>query len=176
MTVPLAVAEHHYAFGVRYRLAFGHRPTSPTLTLGAGYGARRFVVDRSGLQSQSSLDLPDVDYRMFDPGVAFRLPLGGHVAITLAGQGLVVFSAGPIARTDQYGSARILGGTASAGVELVISERLLIRVAAEATQLDLAFTGNGMLATSRDGDPSTVDVRGATDRYYGGVATAAVTY
>jgi hypothetical protein len=64
----------------------------------------------------------------------------------------------------------------SAGVELVINERLLIRLAAEATQLNLSFAGNGMLATSRDGDPSTVDVRGAIDRYYGGVATAAVTY
>ncbi|HEX3476230.1 MAG TPA: hypothetical protein VHT91_14490 [Kofleriaceae bacterium] len=176
MTVPIAVAEQRYAFGVRYRLAFGHRPTSPTLTLGAGYGARRFVADRSGLQSASSLDLPDVDYRMFDPGVAFRLPLGGHVAVTLAGQGLVVTSAGPIQRTDQYGTARVIGGSASAGVELVISERLMIRIAAEATQLSLSFTGNGTLATSRDGDPSSIDVRGATDRYYGGVATAAVTY
>jgi hypothetical protein len=176
MTVPLVVAEHHYSFGVRYRLAFGHQPTSPTLTLGAGYGARQFVVDRSGLQSPSSLDLPDVDYRMFDPGVAFRLPLGGHVAVTLAGQGLIVTSAGAIQRTDQYGAARVLGGTASVGVELVISERLLIRIAAEATQLNLSFTGTGMLATGRDGDPSTVDVHGATDRYYGGVATAAVTY
>ncbi|HEX8114277.1 MAG TPA: hypothetical protein VF516_41390, partial [Kofleriaceae bacterium] len=176
MTVPLAATERHYAFSVRYRLAFGHQPTSPTLTLGAGYGARRFAVDRRGLQSPSSLDLPDVDYRMFDPGVAFRLPLGGHVAVALAGQGLIVTSAGPIQRADQYGAARVLGGTASAGVELLITERLLIRLAAEATQLNLSFTGTGMLANSRDGDPSTVDVHGATDRYYGGVATAAVTY
>jgi hypothetical protein len=176
MTVPMAITERHSAFGARYRLAFGHQPTSPTLTLGAGYGTRRFAVDRSGLQSPSSIDLPDVDYRMFDPGLAFRLPLGGHVAITLAGEGLLVTSAGPIQRADQYGAARVLGGTASAGIELLVNERLLIRLAAEATQLDLSFTGAGMLANSRDGDPSTVDVRGATDRYYGGVATAAVTY
>jgi hypothetical protein len=174
--VPLPITERHYAFGVRYRLAFGHRPTSPTLTLGAGYSARRFAVDRSGLQSTSSIDLPDVDYRGYDPGVAFRLPLGGHVAITLAGQGLLITSAGPIQRADQYGAARVLGGTASAGIELVVNERLLIRLAAEATQLRLSFTGSGMLANSRDGDPASIDVRGATDRYYGGVATAAVTY
>ena len=175
-TVPLQIAERHYGFGLRYRLAFGHRPTSPTLTVGAGYGARRFAVDRSGLMSTASLDLPDVDYRMFDPGLAFRLPLGGLVAITVAGQGLIVTSAGPIQRADQYGAARVLGGTASAGVELAIGERIAVRVAAEATQLDLSFTGTGMLAASRDGDSSTVDVRGATDRYYGGVATVAVTY
>src|SRR5882672_5161936 len=140
MTVPLAIAEGHDSFGLRYRLAFGHQPTSPTLTLGAGYGARRFAVDRSGLQSPGSLDLPDVDYRMFDTGVAFRLPL--------AGQGLLVTSAGPIQRADQYGAARVLGGTASAGVELLVNEHLVLRVAAEATQLSLAFSGNGMLATA----------------------------
>jgi hypothetical protein len=176
MTVPLRITEQHDSFGVRYRLAFGHRPTSPTLTFGAGYGARRFAADRGGLQSTSSLDLPDVDYRMFDPGLAFRLPLGGHVAVSLAGQGLIVTSAGPIQRADQYGAARVLGGSASAGVELLLGERVAIRVAAEATQLDLSFTGTGALANSRDGNSATVDVHGATDRYYGGVATAAVMY
>jgi hypothetical protein len=82
----------------------------------------------------------------------------------------------PIQRADQYGAARVLGGTASAGVELLINERLAIRIAAEAIQLSLAFSGNGLLATSDDGDPSTADVRGATGRDDGGLATAAVAY
>ncbi|HEY6179926.1 MAG TPA: hypothetical protein VIX73_35985, partial [Kofleriaceae bacterium] len=176
MTVPLKASARHYAIGARFRLAFGHRPTSPTLTLGAGYAARTFTVDRSQLMSAGSLDLPDVDYRMFDPGLAFRLPLGGRVAVTLAGQGLLVTSAGAIQRSDQYGAARVLGGTASAGLEFIVIDRVAVRLAAEATQLSLAFHGDGTLATSRDGDSSTIDVRGATDRYYGGVATVAVTY
>jgi hypothetical protein len=66
--------------------------------------------------------------------------------------------------------------SASAGIELLLGERLALRIAAEVTQLGLSFSGNGMLATSRDGDPSIVDVRGATDRYDGGVATVAVMY
>jgi hypothetical protein len=45
----------------------------------------------------------------------------------------------------------VLGGSASVGVELVITERVLIRLAAEATQLSLSFNGTGMLATNRDG-------------------------
>src|SRR5262249_20832252 len=101
MTVPLKATERHYSVGARFRLAFGHRPTSPTLTIGAGYAARRFTVDRSQLMSAGSLDLPDVDYRMFAPGLAFRLPLGSRVAFTLAGQGLIVTSAGPVQRSDQ---------------------------------------------------------------------------
>src|SRR5262249_11349870 len=62
MTVPLKVAERHYSIGARYRLAFGHRATSPTLTFGAGYAVRTFAVDRKGLMAPTSLDLPDVDY------------------------------------------------------------------------------------------------------------------
>jgi hypothetical protein len=175
-SVPLAIAEQHYEFGVRYRLAFGHTTTSPTLTVGVGYSARRFAVDRSHLQSTSSLDLPDVDYRMFDPGLAFRMPLGNHVAVTLGGDTVLVTSIGPMQHADQYGATHVIGGDASLGVEVLVTQRVLIRLAAEATQMSLSFVGKGMLATTLDGNPSTVDVRGATDRYYGGVATAVVTY
>jgi hypothetical protein len=176
MTVPLKITERHYSLGVRYRLAFGGQPTSPTLTLGAGYAARTFTVARSGLMSPTSIDLPDVDYRMFDPGLSFRLPLGTLLAITAGARGLVVTAAGPIQRPDQYGAASVLGASASAGIELLIGRRIAIRAAAEATQLQLKFTGSGQLSNSRDGDSSSVDVRGATDRYYGGTATIAVMY
>jgi hypothetical protein len=176
MTVPLKTTERHYAVGLRYRIAFGHTATSPTLTLGGGYGHRSFVVDRKGLMTAAALDLPDVDYQLFDPGLAFRLPLGGRLAVTLGGRALLVTSAGPIQRADQYGPAKILGGTASASLELILGDRIALRVAGEATQLDLTFAGTGTLATSRDGNASTIDVRGATDRYLGGVATLAVMY
>ena len=62
------IAQHGNPF------ALGDAPTSPVLTVGAGYGGRTFVVDRSGLMTSGSLDLPDVDYQLFDPGVALRLP------------------------------------------------------------------------------------------------------
>jgi hypothetical protein len=174
--VPLKATVRHYSVGLRYRLALGHRPTSPTLTFGGGYGARAFLVDRKALMSAGSLDLPDVNYRLFDPGLAFRLPIGRMVAITLGGRALLVTTAGAIQRTDQYGPASVLGGSASAGLELVFGSHVALRIAAEATQLDVSFAGSGALATSRDGDPSTIDVRGATDRYIGGAATLAVLY
>jgi hypothetical protein len=126
--------------------------------------------------SATSIDLPDVDYRMFDPGLSFRLPLGSLFAISVGGRGLVVTAAGPIQRPDQYGTASAIGASASAGFEVLIGRRIAVRAAAEATQLQLKFTGNGQLSNSRDGDSSSVDVRGATDRYYGGTATIAVMY
>jgi hypothetical protein len=176
MNVPLKTTDRHYSVGLRYRIAFGHAPTSPTLTLGGGYGARTFVVSRSGLMSSASFDLPDVDYKLYDPGLAFRLPLGGKVAVTLGGRALLVTAAGRIQNADQYGRAKIFGGTASAGLEFVMGDRVALRVAGEATQLAFQFAGTGALATSRDGDASTVDVRGAIDRYYGGAATLAILY
>jgi hypothetical protein len=75
-----------------------------------------------------------------------------------------VFAAGG-GTTGVDGAASVLGGSASAGIELAIGWRIAVR---EATQLQLKFTGNGQLSGSRDGDSSSVDVRGANDRYYGG--------
>jgi hypothetical protein len=173
----LPITERRYAIGLRYRIAFGDTPTSPTLTIGAGYGARTFVVDRSGLMSGAgSLDVPDVDYRLLDPGVAFRLPLGAWIAVTLAGRALVVTDAGPIQRNDQYGATQLLGGTAAAGVEVLLGNRVAVRIAGEATALQLQFSGNGALANNRDNDPSTIEVRSATDRYLGGAATLVILY
>ena len=176
MSVPLKITERHYSFGLRYRLAFGHTPTSPTLTIGGGYGGRTFAVDRTGLMTGSSLDLPDVDYTLFDPGLAFRLPLGERFALTLGGRALLVTSTGQIQRADQYGKANIFGGAATAGLEAMFGNHIAFRVAAEATQLAFKFAGTGQLANNRDGNAATIDVRGATDRYLGGAATLAVLY
>ena len=176
MTVPLKVTERHFSVGARFRIAFGHQPTSPTLTIGAGYGARTFAVDRSGLMTAASLDLPDVDYRLFDPGLTFRLPLGRVLAVTLGGRALLVSTAGAIEHPDQYGKARVYGGSATAGIELVMGNRVTVRLVGEATRLDLKFAGTGTLSNSRDGNSYSIDVRGATDLYYGGAATLAVMY
>jgi hypothetical protein len=174
--VGLQATERHYSVGVRYRIAFGDSPTSPTVTLGAGYGARTFTVRRGALMSPGSLDLPDVNYKLFDPGVAARVPLGPWLALTAEARVLLVHDAGAVERPDAYGTTKITAGSASAGFELLLGARFAVRVVGEATQLSLKFAGNGALSNSRDGNPATIDVRGATDRYLGGSATVAVLY
>jgi hypothetical protein len=175
-TVALNATERHFSVGLRYRIAFGSTPTSPTLTVGAGYAAQSFQVDRSGLMSQSSFDVPNVDYRMVDPGLAFRLPLGRRFAITLEGRGFIVLDSGELQNADQYGTTKLYGGTGSAGLELVLANRFALRVAAEVTSMNLAFDGNGALSNNRDGNPATIDVSRAIDSYFGGSATLAVMY
>ena len=39
------------------------------------------------------------------------------------------------------------------------------------TRIGFTFKGTGELSNNRDGDPSTRDVSGASDAYYGGALT-----
>jgi hypothetical protein len=166
----MTTTDRHYSVGLRYRFAFGTTPTSPALTVGVGYGARTYSVDRSSLATPGALAMPDVDYRVFDPGVMFRMPVGSMFAVTLAGRGFLATTAGPIQNQDQYGTTKVLGGTASAGFEIMaMRNRIAIRVAGELTQLNLDFEGNGLLSTGGQ-------AKSASDRYLGGNATVGVLY
>jgi hypothetical protein len=174
--VDLAVTERHYSIGLRYRIAFGQTPTSPTLTVGAGYASRTFTIDRSKAANPASIDMPDVDYTLFDPGLSFRLPLGTRFAVSVAANGLIVADAGQIQKADQYGTATAMGLAGSAGLDIMLGKRIALRVAGEATQINFSFTGTGTLSNNRDGNPATVDVKKASDTYLGGVASLAVLY
>ena len=76
----------------------------------------------------------------------------------------------------QYGQAKVFGFEGQAGLDIVLGDRFAIRLVAELAQVGYNFSGVGTLANSRDNDPSTKDVGGATDRSIGGAATLAVLY
>jgi hypothetical protein len=170
------VNENHWSIGVRYRVPFGNKATSPTVTLGMSYGARAFQVDRSALQAGNVIDLPDVAYKGFMPGLVFRIPVAPTVALFLGGNAILVTAAGDIQTSAQYGQAKITGGEGSAGIDVVLGNRFALRFSGEIAQLGYAFTGTGMMTNNRDLDPTTKDVGGAADRYLGGAATLAVLY
>jgi hypothetical protein len=117
-----------------------------------------------------------VFYRGFDPGLEFRIPIVEQVALLFGGQAVLVTSTGQIQKLDHYGRAKVTGGQGMAGIDIVIAGRVALRVSAEMAQFGFAFTGNGELTYNRDNDPTTPDVGGAADRYYGGSATLAVLY
>ncbi len=181
--VQVPVDQTAYSFGGRFRFAFGKKPTSPTVTLGVDFGRRRWKADRSKLMDRTSngglgsLDLPDTNYQFVAPGLGFRIPIGGMIAIVGYGEALFVSKAGPIQKAESYGKAKIFGVSTEGGLEVVIFDRFAVRALFEFTQFGYDFQGTGgMLANSRDGDPGTIDVGGATDRSIGGVITAAVLY
>jgi hypothetical protein len=170
------VTQRRWDIGPRFRVLFGHSDTSPSVTLGVGYMKRTFVVNRSALTSGNTIDLPDVDYAGFDPGLEFRIPLIKQLALVFGGQAILLRSAGPIQGLDSYGQAKVTGGAASAGFDIVLGNHLAISLRGEATQIGYAFTGNGAMSNGRDMDPSTKDIGGAADRFLGAAATIAILY
>jgi hypothetical protein len=171
-----AVTERHYDLGPRFRMVFGHTPTSPSVTLGVSYMNRTFTINRTALSAGNTIDIPDVVYKGFDPTLEVRVPLSERVAIIAAGELILLDSAGPIQNLDSYGQAKITGGSGMLGFDLQLARHVAFDVRGEITQIGFAFTGNGAMANNRDGDPSSKDVGGAADRYIGGAATIAVLY
>ncbi|MEP6864428.1 MAG: hypothetical protein ABJE66_27650 [Deltaproteobacteria bacterium] len=170
------VTQRRFDIGPRFRLLFGHSDTSPSVTLGVGYMKRTFVVNRGALTAGNTIDLPDVAYAGFDPGIEFRIPLIKQLALVLGGQAILLTSAGPIQRLDSYGQAKVTGGAGSVGFDIILGNHLAISLRGEATQIGYAFTGNGTQSNNRDMDPTTKDIGGAADRYLGAAATIAILY
>ncbi len=169
------VIQKHWSVGLRIRIAFGRKATSPTVTLGAGIMRRMFKVDRAALEMGNVIDLPDVYYKGFDPGLEVRIPFAKAVALVFGGKAILVTDAGQISKGEQYGQARITGGEGTAGLDLTFG-KIAVRLQGEATQLGYAFAGNGDMSNNRDGNPMTKDVGGASDRYIGGSLTFGVLY
>ena len=176
MGTAFPVKQTHWSVGLRFRIVFGHKPTRPTLTLMGGYFNQQFIVDRSGLMEGNTIDLPDVRYKGFDPGLALRIPIVKALAFVASGQALLVTDAGPIQQPDSYGQARVTAAKAMVGVDILFGGHFGVRLAGEFAQYGFAFTGNGELAKDRDRDPTTPDVGGAADRYIGGTLTLAAYY
>jgi TolB-like protein len=170
------VTQRHYEGGLRYRILFGHRETSPTLAVGIGYGHREFVVNRSALMPGNTLDIPDVDYRGFIPNLEFRLPLTPRLALSFGAGALLLTGAGPISTQEQYGQATVTGAEGDLGFDIFFTQRIGMKLEFDAAQIGYKFKGNGEMTNDRDGDPSTQDVGGAADRYFGGALTLVVLY
>ncbi len=173
---PVTATQRSWSIGARLRIPFGMKASSPTMTLHGGIARRRFRTDKSVLMDAANLDVPDTYYKMFDPGAMFRFPVAGSAALFFGGKGMLIHDAGEIQKPTSYGQATVLGFSATAGVDIVFGKRFALRVAGEFMQVGFTFTGTGELANNRDMDPDTIDIGGATDRSFGGVATFGALY
>jgi hypothetical protein len=155
--------------GVRYRINFGSSATSPTLKVLLGINHEDFSIDRG----TADLGFPNVGYTYVDIGASGRIPLGSpKLALLLDARYLQVLDAGEITSTNFYGSGGVIGFDALAGVEYLFSKRGIFRVTGHYQRFAYSFDGNGRLSNNRDGDPTTQDVGGATDQFFGVFALA----
>jgi hypothetical protein len=168
----LPTDEKHWMVNARFRIKAGK---SATVTLHGGYGRRTFIVDRSSLPEGAKLDMPDVDYRFYDPGLTVHYAIG-KAGIHAGGEAMLFKQAGYIQRTNSYGGAKITGVDARAGVDFKVTDKIVADVTGSYTQIGFVFTGDGEETNNRDLDPTTPDVGGAADVYMGIVGTVGYTY
>ncbi|HEX3759065.1 MAG TPA: hypothetical protein VHW23_10180, partial [Kofleriaceae bacterium] len=172
-TVSAPINQSHYAVGVRYRLGIGE---SSSLAFGLDYARRQYVGDRSGLGS-ATLDMPDVNYTAASPGAWLRVPVSSTIAVFGGADGLLIFNTGAIQTNMSYGAASVYGLEGTAGVDIGLTKQIGLRIALEYSQIMFSFTAKSpTLANNRDGDPTSLDVSGATDRSIGGTAMLCLMY
>lgn len=164
----LPTTVRHFSVGARVRIPIG----SGELALVGGYGQRTFKIVRG---MTTMLDLPDVDYKLFDPGIAFRVPLG-PVAFVGDARALLMTNAGQIQTNASYGPGDVSAFEGELGLEVAITRAIGVRLSGDFTAIGYDFTGTGELSKNRDADPTTVDVGGAAERYFGGALTLAIAY
>jgi hypothetical protein len=164
------VDQSHYELGLRFRFGVG----GATVALGLDYAHRQYVIDQS--HTTIPFDVPDVEYQAIAPTVAARVPVAAPVTIFAALDVLLMLAAGPIASPEHYGRSDAYGIGAVGGADIALGKQIVVRVALEYSRIALSFSGNGPLANGRDGDPTTVDVTGATDRSIGITATVGLAY
>jgi opacity protein-like surface antigen len=172
-TVSAPINQSHYAIGARYRLGVGE---ASSVAFGLDYAHRQYIADRSGLGA-AVLDTPDFDYAAVSPGAWLRVPVASSVTVFGGADALLIFEAGAIQTSASYGPATVYGLEGAAGVDIALTKQIGLRLALEYSQIMFKFTPKGStMANNRDGDPSTQDVNGATDRSIGGTAMLCLVY
>lgn len=162
-------SQTRFGGGLRYRINFGDKETSPTLKILAGINHLDFTIDRGS----ANLGFPNVSYTYIDLGAAGRIPLGSpQLALYASLRYLAVLSTGEITTADFYGTGGATGFDGELGIEYIFARRGIIRAGGHYQRFGFDFDGNGALSNNRDGNSATQEVGGATDQFYGGMVTA----
>lgn len=166
--VTLPTSQSRWAIGALFRY-----PVSKLLLVGGGieYGTQSFSIKPS---MGVSPGIPNTAYSAIAPNVFARLSFG-KLIVGLDAAYLKIGKAGQIENADQYGPASKNGFEGSFSVDYMLKKFLFARVAFKAELIGFTFNGTGAMATNRDMDPEK-DVFGASDRYFGGIATVGYLY
>ncbi|MGE0402047.1 MAG: hypothetical protein AB7T06_35425 [Kofleriaceae bacterium] len=166
--VTLPTSQSRWTVGALFRY-----PVSKLFTVGAGleYGKQTFTIKPA---SGVSPGIPNTAYSAIMPSVFARITLG-KLIVGLDATYLSIGKAGQIENSDQYGPASKNGFEGQLSVDYMLKKYLFARVAFRGEAIGFTFTGTGAMATNRDMDPEK-DVFGASDKYFGGIATVGYLY
>lgn len=166
--VTLPTSQLRWSVGAVFRY-----PVNKMITVGAGldYGKQSFTI-RGAMGVAPGI--PNTAYSAIMPTLLARFTFG-KLIIGLDATYLAIGKAGQIENADQYGPASKNGFEGQLSVDYMLKKFLFARVAFRGEAIGFTFTGTGAMATNRDLDPEK-DVFGASDRYFGGIATVGYLY
>jgi hypothetical protein len=153
-----------FDIGVDWRLVLGHKATLPTFDLGVGYGQASFAIDNGS----TDLGLPDTSESFVSLKVGARVPVMKKLALHASFAYLLVSDGGDLNAAAAYGSGSASGFDLDLGAEYLLTPHIPLRAGFRLTSFSHDFDGKGALSNDLDGDPSTVDVSGATEKILGG--------
>ena len=174
----------------RFGLAAVFRYPMGKLVVGGklGYESQSFKVAQTTPDNKST-DIPNVEYSIIEPaafvryGVIPKLTIGGDVGfLVVTGAGT---AAGPIAGTGDIGNSSVYGQATASGYELeangeyMLTSRIFARAVVRLESISFTFKSDPSgtsLTNTRDTDPTTQDVNGAKDLYFGGYAMVGFLY
>ncbi len=167
--VTLPTSQSRWAVGGVFRY-----PVNKNVTAGVGleYGVQRFTI--KGAMGVSP-GIPNTEYTAIVPSLFARFTLG-KIIVGLDAAYLAISKAGQIENNDQYGKASKNGFEGQLSVDYMLRKFLFARVAFKAEAIGFTFGNTGAMLTNRDGDMDSKDVFGASDRYFGGIATVGYLY
>ena len=169
-TATINTTESRFSVGAVLRY-----PVSPSLLVGARllYSFQQFNLEQTFAGGMST-DVPNVGYKMAEPKLFGRYQLAGPIAIDADLGFMLVTSTGGIQASNAtgYGPATVSGYEANVGLDYTLTKNLFVRALLRYEAINLTFKGDSASeSNTRDGDPTTQDVKGAKDLYYGAAAS-----
>jgi hypothetical protein len=168
-TATYSTVESRFALNAVFRHAFGRSATAPVVLGSLGYQRQMFNI-------LGKVELPDVKYSLFAPGVGIRFPVIAKLVVDADGKLLLPTSTGEIQNPDQYGQAKVFGFDVSVGADYLIMPNVFVRAAGRAEVFSFTFAGTGSRSKGRDGNSPGQDVYGAHDNYLGGFLSIGYLY
>lgn len=166
-TASLNTVEDHFAIGGVFRY-----PVTPDLVLGAKlmYMHQQFSVAAT-LPNDMPSDIPNVGYGATEPRVFTHYSVTPSLIINAEAGFMLITSTGGISDNSAtgYGRSSDKGYEFNAGIDYHLTRAIFARANLHLEIMTLKFDGSpSSLSNTRDNDPTTQDVFGATDEYWGG--------
>ncbi len=171
----LDTKESRWTIAGVFRYPIGKGAKAPVVGGTLAYSRQKFTVAQT-LPNNEPTDIPNVEYSMFSPGVFVRFPVIAKLTANLDAAFHAITDTGAIQTRPQYGAATVSGYSIVIGADYAITPNIFARAGIRYQKIGFTFKGDPMSQTNtRDTDPEQ-DVTGASDSYFGGVATVGYVY